>query len=253
MGTNGSYKFDDDNFLFDARHVVLKVSSKIFALSVPCITQVLSIMVLALSSSSSSSSTTTSPALFHVLCLAPLLILFLDGIFFLKTALAQEHQPDEPQDEAYLQTIVEPEKIEERRTELHKTGFAACSETADEEIFFQYVKHYYETSYWGSFQSMMFHKIRGAHEMMCPAAVLQTMLLKLEVSMFGNDEVERDEQKSLYLRYMHENLGRINPAWPLAEGWRRVVNLQEELERKTSYSISMIMNMCSVKDLQRVV
>ena len=95
---------------------------------------------------------------------------------------------------------------------------------------------------------MSFHKIRGSHEARCPAAVLQTMLLKLEVSMFGNDEHERDEQKELYLRYLHENLGRVNPAWPLQEGWRRVTELEEELEKKTSYRISMIMNMCSVKD-----
>lgn len=109
------------------------------------------------------------------------------------TARIEDYQPS---GEEYLAQLVEPLK-RRRRADEEGDGDPGdpdgdeedenCSEDPDEEVFKQYVRHYYETRYWGAAQSILFHKIRGAHQFYCPGAVLATMLLKMEASVFRHD------------------------------------------------------------------
>ncbi|CAD7952466.1 unnamed protein product [Amoebophrya sp. A25] len=125
-----------------------------------------------------------------------------------------------------------------------------CQETDDEQIFKSYALHYYETSYWGAPQSILFHRIRGSHQLYCPSSVLQTMLFKMEASVFRHDaETVIPEQKGLYHDYLHRNLGKLNRGWPLEQGYQRILDLEDAVASdKLEYTIGMVMNFCSVKD-----
>ncbi|CAD7971924.1 unnamed protein product [Amoebophrya sp. A120] len=154
----------------------------------------------------------------------------------------------QPAGDDYLSQLVEPINSRRNQEDLSEES-ENCAENDDEQVFRQYLLHFYESNYWGAQQSILFHKIRGSHALHCPSAVLGTMLLKMESSVFRHDADEViPDQKGLYATYFHDNLSRINRNWPLAEGYQRVLDLEEALVEKKEYSIAMIMNFCSVKD-----
>ena len=87
----------------------------------------------------------------------------------------------------------------------------------------------------------------------CPAALLQAILLKLEENLV----YQADAFQSLmaqYTLYLHEALRNEKitsddmMTWPLDEGVRRVKNISEALAEKRSLSSAMVMNYCQTVD-----
>ena len=115
---------------------------------------------------------------------------------------------------------------------------------------------YYRSGFFELSDSERVSRILESRELIkeiCPAALLQAILLKLEENLV----YQRDAFQSLmaqYTLYLHEAIRneKITPeemkTWPLDEGVQRVMNVSEALAQKRSLSSAMVMNYCQMID-----